>query len=86
MANQYNGTHVAGAGTTVISTTGGVLHTIVVNGKGTLCTVTDTTPTPVTKAILDTSALGTYTYDMEVSAGIQVVTTGAGTDITVTWI
>lgn len=85
----YTGTHIAGAATTAIAspsygpptTAAGVLHSVVINTPGTLCTISDAVGV---KLALTTTAVGSFVYDIVVQFPLSVVTTGSGTDITVT--
>ena len=82
----YN--HIAGAATTVCKYGAGMLHRIAINTPGTLCTVYDQTSAaaPVI-AIIDTSKATGNTGNVEFMCpfanGLTVVTTGAGTDLTI---
>jgi len=84
-------THISGAGTFVIATSGPcILHAVNINSAGTLCTVYDTSTSsvsgqPVTAVIQTTSAHATNIYDVRMNNGIVVVTTGATTDLTITY-
>lgn len=86
----YTGSHITGAGTATIagptSTTSslqmsGVLHAVIINTPGTLCTVSDASG--ATKFALTTTAVGTFTYDIIVQFPLTVVTTGSGTDLSI---
>lgn len=87
----YSYTHIAGAATTNIAPTpanqgfGLVLHAVVVNTPGTLCTIADKAATPSTVAIISTVGVGRLEYDVACPGGITVTTTNAATDITVIW-
>lgn len=80
--------HIAGEATTVCKLGGGMLHAIVVNKAGTLCTVYDQTSGAVPIiGIVDTNkttgTIGSISYECPFFTGLTIVTTGAGTDITV---
>lgn len=82
--------HITGAATTVCKLGAGNLHRIIVNQAGTLCTITDNTTSGGTViGILDTNKatgnLGAIEYHLPFSVGLTLVTTGAGTDITVVY-
>jgi hypothetical protein len=83
--------HVSGAGTFVVATGGPVvLHAININSSGTLCSVYDTNTSnvsgiPLVAAIQTTSAHATNIYDVRMFNGIVIVTTGASTDLTITF-
>jgi len=80
--------HITGAATTVCKLGGGILHKIIVNQAGTLCTIYDQTSGAVPIiGILDTNkttgTIGSVEYECPFFNGLTIVTTGAGTDITV---
>jgi hypothetical protein len=80
--------HITGAATTVCKIGGGLLHAIVVNQAGTLCTIYDQTSGAVPIiGIVDTNkttgTIGTISYECPFFNGLTIVTTGAGTDITI---
>jgi hypothetical protein len=80
--------HIAGAATTVCKLSGGILHAIVVNQAGTLCTIYDQTSAAVPiMGIVDTNkttgTIGSIDYECPFFNGLTIVTTGAGSDITV---
>lgn len=80
--------YITGAGTTVCKLGGGILHSIVVNQAGTLCTIYDQTSGAVPLiGIVDTNkttgTIGGIRYECPFNNGLTIVTTGAGTNITV---
>lgn len=80
--------YITGAATTVCKLSPGTLHRIIVNQAGTLCTIYDQTSGAVPiMGILDTSkttgTIGSIEYECPFFNGLTIVTTGAGTDITV---
>ncbi len=80
--------HCAGAGTFVISTgTPLVLHSITVNATvGTVTVYDNDAGSGKTVAVLGAVVQGaTLLYDCRLFTGLTVVTTGAGTDITVNY-
>lgn len=81
------GLRIAGAATTLVKGDGGRLHRIIIaNGSGAnTCTVFDNTVAAGTiLAVLSVNKLqGSVEFDLDVSVGITVVTTGGDTDITV---
>lgn len=92
MSSPQNGTyiHIAGAATTHITDGPCYLQSVVVNTAGTLCTIYDNPgATGKVVAIINTAAVGaaggTYSYNSYCANGLSIVTTGAGTDITVTF-
>jgi len=79
---------ITGVATTTCKLSGGFLHAIVVNSAGTLCTVYDqtTAAVPIIGVVDTTKAngvVGGIYYEMPFYNGLVIVTTGAGTDITV---
>ncbi len=82
--------HIAGAGTTTLKYGAGILHSVSINTPGTLCTVDDaiSATTPVI-AIIDTTKAtgntGTMDYHLPFNTGLTIVTTGAGTDLTIVY-
>ena len=87
-APQYG--HITGAATTVLKLGGGMLHKIIVNQAGTLCTIYDQTSAAVPiVGILDTNkntgTIGSIDYECPFFNGLTIVTTGAGSDITVVY-
>jgi hypothetical protein len=87
----FTPTRINTATTTVVKGTPGVLHAVTVNTKGTVAsTVTvynNTSATGTIVAIIDSLNLsGQFLFDVTMSLGITVVTTGtAAPDITVAW-
>lgn len=82
--------HITGAATTVCKLGGGILHKIIVNQAGTLCTIYDQTSAAVPiMGILDTNkttgTIGSVDYEVPFFNGLTIVTTGAGTDLTVVY-
>lgn len=82
--------HIAGAATTVCKLGGGMLHNIIINQAGTLCTIYDQTSGAVPIiGIVDTNkttgTIGAINYECPFFNGLTIVTTGAGTDITVVY-
>lgn len=80
--------HVSGATTTVVASSGPqILHSITVNTAGTLCTVFDNSAASgaVIAAVATTTGGNVFVYDARMFKGITVVTTGAGTDLTITY-
>jgi hypothetical protein len=81
--------HIAGAVTTICKYGTGKLHSIIINSPGTLCTIYDNTAGSGTAvmAIIDTSkntgVVSQATYNCPFFTGLTIVTTGAGTDVTV---
>ena len=87
-APQYK--YITGAGTTVCKLGGGMLHKIIVNQAGTLCTVYDQTSAAVPIiGIIDTNkttgVIGSIDYECPFFNGLTIVTTGAGSNITVVY-
>jgi hypothetical protein len=84
-------THITGAGTFVIATTGPiVLHAVNVNSVGTLCTIYDwnnstVTSQPIVGVLQTTARTATNIYDARLFNGLTVVTTGSGSDLTISW-
>ena len=81
---------IAGATTTTLKLSGGFLHAIIINSAGALCTVYDQTTAAVPYiGIIDTTKaagiVGAISYEMPFYNGLVIVTTGAGTDITVVY-
>ncbi len=79
---------ITGATTTTLKLSGGFLHAIVVNSAGSDCTVYDqtTAAVPLIGIINTTKAngvVGGIEYHHPFYNGLVIVTTGAGTDITV---
>ena len=90
--NHY--THITGAATTQVLSSPGLLKRIVINRSelsGTITIVDNTTgTTPVIgavtfPAITLNSDIGVLEYDINVSTGIRVITTGTNLDITVVY-
>lgn len=87
--SQYK--HLTGAATTVCKYGAGRLHKIIINQNGTLATVYDQTSAVVGTEIaaIDTTKAtgntGTIIFDCPFSTGLTIVTTGAGTDLTVVY-
>jgi hypothetical protein len=82
--------HITGAATTVCKLGGGILHKIIVNQAGTLCTIYDQTSGAVPAiGILDTNkttgTIGSVDYECPFFNGLTIVTTGAGSNITVVY-
>lgn len=82
--------YITGAATTVCKLGAGMLHRIIVNTAGTLCTVYDQTSGAVPLiGIIDTNkttgTIGSIEYDCPFSNGLTIVTTGAGSDITIVY-
>jgi hypothetical protein len=82
--------YISGEATTVCKLGGGILHRIIVNKAGTLCTIRDQTSDAVpTIGILDTNkttgTIGSVDYHCPFFNGLTIVTTGAGTDLTVVY-
>ena len=82
--------YITGAATTVCKLGGGILHKIIVNQAGTLCTIYDQTSGAVPiMGILDTNkttgTIGSVDYECPFFNGLTLVTTGAGTDLTVVY-
>lgn len=82
--------YITGAATTVCKLGGGILHKIIVNQAGTLCTIYDQTSGAVPLiGILDTNkttgTIGSVDYECPFFNGLTIVTTGAGSDITVVY-
>jgi len=80
--------YITGEATTVCKLGGGILHKIIVNKAGTLCTIYDQTSGAVPIiGILDTNkttgTIGSVDYECPFFNGLTIVTTGAGSDITV---
>jgi len=80
--------YITGAATTVCKLGGGILHKIIVNQAGTLCTIYDQTSGAVPLiGILDTNkttgTIGSVDYECPFFNGLTIITTGAGSDITV---
>jgi hypothetical protein len=80
--------YITGAATTVCKLSSGHLHKIIVNQAGTLCSIYDQTSAAVPIiGILDTNkttgTIGAVEYNCPFFNGLTIVTTGAGTDITV---
>jgi hypothetical protein len=80
--------YITGATTTVCKTGAGKLHRLTVNQAGTLCTIYDQTSGAVPIiGILDTNkttgTIGTVEYNCPFFNGLTIVTTGAGSNITV---
>jgi len=80
--------YISGEATTVCKLGGGLLHAIVVNQAGTLCTIYDQTSAAVPiMGIVDTNkttgVIGSISYECPFFNGLTLVTTGAGTNITV---
>ncbi len=88
MANvYYNKTYISTATTTTIKTGQGVLHTVVVNGgtAGTVIIYDNTSGAGTVIASFDsTNALATYTFDVQFTTGLTIVTGGA-TKVSVSW-
>lgn len=68
----------------------GMLHSIIVNQAGTLCTIYDQTSAAVPiMGIIDTNKttgiIGSISYETPFFNGLTIVTTGAGTNITVVY-
>jgi hypothetical protein len=83
----YNYQHVSGAGTFIVHNGPCTLQSISVNAPGTLCTIYDNNAGSgvVIAAINTTGSFNNVIYGVRCNKGITVVTTGAGTDITVTF-
>jgi hypothetical protein len=80
--------YITGAATTVCKLGGGILHKIIVNQAGTLCTIYDQTSGAVPIiGILDTNkttgTIGSVDYECPFFNGLTIVTTGAGSDVTI---
>ena len=80
--------HIDGAATTVCKRGAGSIHILVVNSAGTLCTIYDNTAgSGAVIGIIDTTKAGGTTgsidYHCPFYNGLTLVTTGAGTDLTV---
>lgn len=88
-ATPNNYVNVHGAQTNNVHSGACVLQSVVVNTPGTLCTVYDSTSgSGSVVAIINTATSvpgTTAVYNVKCSKGITVVTTGAATDITVTY-
>ena len=87
--NYSHYTHIVGAVTTIVTSNSAVLNGVTVNKAGTLCTIYDGIDASgkVLASISTTvsSIGGTFTYNALCKNGIAVVTTGAGSDVTVTF-
>jgi hypothetical protein len=82
--------YITGATTTVCKLGGGLLHNIIVNQAGTLCTIYDQTSGAVPiMGIIDTNkttgVIGSINYECPFFTGLTIVTTGATTNITVVY-
>ena len=80
--------YIDGAATTLCKRGGGLLHAIVVNDQGALCTIYDNIAASgsIIGAIDTTKATGTtgsIDYHCPFYNGLTIVTTGSGSDITV---
>ncbi len=83
----FTPTYISTATTTVIKTSAGLLHTLVVNGgtTGTIIVYDNTAASGTIIASFDTTnALATYTFNATFATGLTVVTSAA-TKLTVTW-
>jgi hypothetical protein len=79
--------YIAGEATTVCKIGGGMLHKVIVNKAGTLCTIYDQTSGAIPLiGIVDTNkttgTIGSIDYECPFFNGLTIVTTGAGSDIT----
>lgn len=89
--SSFTPTHITTSTTTVVKASAGVLHSVIVNTKGTVAsTITiynNTSAAGTIVAIIDSLTLsGTFQFDISMSLGITVVTTGTvAPDITVAW-
>lgn len=86
----YSYSHQATSATTVVKSGVGVLHSIVINTRGTSSTATiydNTAGSGTVIAIIDTTLSTTsFVYDLNFATGLTVVTAGATpADITVTY-
>ena len=84
----YTYQHVTGAATTIVQNGPCTLHSITTNSAGTLCTVYDNNAASgnVIAVINTASSVGnSLIFDARCSKGITVVTTGASTDLTITF-
>jgi hypothetical protein len=82
--------HISGATTSVLKYAAGTLHKITINAPGTLCTIYDgTSVTGNVIGIVDTNKTtgntGTLSYDCPFFNGLTIVTTGAGSDLTIVY-
>lgn len=82
--------YITGATTTVCKLSSGHLHRIIVNQAGTLCTIYDQTSGAVPViGILDTNkttgTIGSVEYQCPFFTGLTIVTTGAGTNLTIVY-
>ncbi len=80
---EYQKTNITTNTTTAVFTGRGTLHTIVINttAAGSITLQDGSTAFAVLKASIGE---GTYTYDVSIANGLNVVTAGAS-DVTVTW-
>jgi len=81
----YKYTHISTATNTLIKSSSGVIHTVVVNVAGTSVTVNDASAancTGGTTIAAITTGTGTFTYDTLTGNGICIITVGAA-DVTV---
>lgn len=84
----FNYSHITTDTTTVLKTSGGILHTLCVNtvGAGSTITVDDAlSATTPTIAVLSGATLGCYTYDVGFNIGLTIVTATTTPDVTVSW-
>lgn len=87
-SSQYQYKYISSSGTTVIKSSSGVLHNIVVNGgsAGTLEIFDNTIGSgPIISNFDSTNSIAAYPYDIVFSSGCTVVT-GANTKITVSYL
>jgi hypothetical protein len=88
----FNYTHLAANGTTVIKSSGGMLHTITINIKGsssnTITVYDNTSGSGTVIAVIDPTAnLVTLDFDVQFNTGLTlVIATGTAGDITVSWV
>jgi hypothetical protein len=83
--NQY--TYISSATTTQVFTGKGTLHSIVVNttAAGSIKIIDGTSGSTANVGTLVSSVVvGTYLYDIAISAGLRIIT-AAASDITICW-
>lgn len=88
MVRDYDYEYIASAKTTQVKSSAGFLHSITVNSTaaGTIKVIDGTSGSTANIATLKASVgEGTYTYDVEFSTGLRIIT-AAASDITVSYI
>ena len=86
----FNKSHITTDATTTLKTSGGILHTICINNPTATATITVYDNTAASGTIIAiitevSTTQGCFTYDINYTVGLTIVTAVATSDITVSW-